>query len=194
MKGLIHSARALLADFASTLFFLALYALTGSVIVAVAAGMALALGQIGWQLTRKKPVDALQWISLVTVLAAGTTTLVTHNPVYVMLKPTVIYLLVGAAMLQRGWMLRYLPAIAIELVPDLAIGFGFVWAGLMFASAALNVVLALKLDVAAWGTAMTVWAAGSKAALFLGQYAVMRTVGRRRRFARTAHDAPLLAA
>ncbi len=194
MKELVHSGRALLADFASTLFFLALYALTDNVIVAVAAGMALALGQIAWQLARKKPVDALQWISLVTVLAAGTTTLITSNPVYVMLKPSVIYVLVGLAMLKRGWMMRYLPAIAIEMVPDLAMAFGYVWAGLMFVSATLNLALALSLGVAAWGTVMSIWAIASKVALFLAQYATMKIVGRRRWFARAGNSsAPMLA-
>ncbi|HEY0265626.1 MAG TPA: septation protein IspZ, partial [Rhizomicrobium sp.] len=112
MKTLIHSARALLSDLASTLLFFTLYAATGHVAVAVAAGVTLALGQIGWQVWRKRPVDALQWISLVTVLASGAATLATHDPVFVMLKPSVIYGLVGLAMLKRGWMLRYLPAIA----------------------------------------------------------------------------------
>ena len=54
-------------------------------------------------------------------------------------------------MLKRGWMNRYLPPIALETVPDLAIGFGYVWAGLMFFSAALNLVLALSLSVTQWG-------------------------------------------
>jgi intracellular septation protein len=193
VKELIHSGRALLADFASTLFFLALYALTGSIVISVTAGMALALGQIGWHLARKQPVDALQWISLVTVMAAGAATLFTHNPVFVMLKPSVIYVLVGWAMLKRGWMLRYLPTIAMETVPDMAVRFGYIWAGLMFFSAALNLVLALSLGVVAWGTAMTVWATGSKIALFVFQYALMKTIGRRRYRTRNSGH-PLLAA
>ena len=186
MKDLLHAGRALLSDLASTLFFFALYALTGNIILSVAAGMALAAGQIGWQFAHKKPVDALQWVSLVVVMASGTATLVTHNPAFVMLKPSVIYLLVGGAMLKRGWMLRYLPAIAIETVPDMAIGFGYVWAGLMFFSAALNLVLALTTSVMTWGAAMSVWGSASKMALFFIQYGVMKTVGRRRYRARLA--------
>jgi intracellular septation protein len=180
MKELLHSARALLTDMASTLLFFALYALSGNVALSVAAGMALAAAQIGWQLAHGKPVDAMQWVSMVAVMASGTATLVTANPVFVMLKPSLIYLLVGAAMLKRGWMLRYLPAIAIQTVSDLAVRFGFVWAGLMFFSAGLNLVLALTLSVVGWGAAMSVWATGSKIALFAIQYAVMKTVGRRR--------------
>ncbi len=41
-------------------------------------------------------------------------------------------------MLKPGWMTRYLPPEALEYVPDLGYAFGFVWAGLMFVSAVLN--------------------------------------------------------
>jgi intracellular septation protein len=184
MKELAHAGRALLSDLASTLFFFALYALSGNVILSVAAGMALAAAQIGWQFAQRKPVDALQWVSLVVVMASGTATLVTRNPTFVMLKPSLIYLLVGAAMLKRGWMLRYLPAIALETVPDMAIGFGYLWAGMMFFSAALNLGLALSCSVVTWGAVMSVWGIASKLALFFLQYGVMKTVGRRRYRAR----------
>ena len=181
MKDILHSARALLLDLAATVVFFLLYRITHSLPLAVIAGLMLAIGQIGWQLARHKPVDALQWVSLVTVAAGGTAALKTGNPLYVMLQPSVLYLLVGWAMLQRGWMNRYLPARALAIVPDLGLRFGYVWAGLMFVSAAVNLVLALSLDVAAWGVAITSWGIASKAALFLIQYAVMKSIGRRRR-------------
>lgn len=186
MKNLALAARALLLDFASTLLFMALYAWTASVEASVAAGIALALAQFGWKLLHREWPDALQWISLLLVLASGSATLAVHNPVFVMLKPSAIYLLVGFAMLQKGWMIRYMPAIVMELMPDLAVAFGYVWAALMFLSAALNLILAGDLDVTAWGAIMSVWAIASKAALFLAQYGIMRFIGRQRRRARMA--------
>ena len=177
---MLHSGRALLADLASTVLFLALDVLTGSVVLAVALGFALALGQIGWQLWRLNRIGRLQWVSLFLVIASGSATLLTHNPIFVMLKPSVIYLVVGWGMMERGWMNRYLPPRAIQYVPDLGIRFGYVWAGLMFVSAALNVALALTCSVELWGTAMTTLGIGSKALLFLGQYAFMKSTGIRR--------------
>ena len=103
-----------------------------------------------------------------------------------MLKPSLIYLAVGAAMLKRGWMNRYLPPRALEFVPDLAITFGYVWAGLMFFSAALNLVLALTLSVVAWGTVMSIWGIASKTLLSLASFGIMKTIGRRRVHARDA--------
>lgn len=182
MRSLLSAARTLLMDLASTILFFCLYALTGDITLAVTLGLVLAIAQIGWQLLRHKPVDALQWVSLVVVIASGSATLITRNPVFVMVKPSLIYLMVGAAMLRRGWMKRYLPPRALETVPDLAIGFGYAWAGLMFFSAALNLALALSLSVTAWGTAMSAWGIASKFALFFIQYGVMKSTGRRRRY------------
>jgi intracellular septation protein len=181
MRSLLGSAKVLLSDLASTLFFLVLFLLTKNLILSVALGMALGITQIGLELARKKPVETMQWLSLFLVLASGTTTLLTNDPRFVMVKPSVIYVIVGIVMLKPGWMNRYLPAIAIEVVPDIAFIFGFVWAGLMFASAALNLILALTLDTATWAIVMSIWGMASKIVMFLVQYATMRLIGVRRR-------------
>jgi intracellular septation protein A len=180
MRNLFEAGKLLFLDMAATLFFLVLYLLTHNVTLSVLLGMALGIAQIGWQLVRGKPIDTMQWMSLFLVLGAGAVTLITHDPRFVMIKPSVIYLIVGVVMLQRGWMNRYLPPIAIELVPDIAVIFGYVWSGLMFFSAALNVVVALNFDVATWSVAMSIWAVASKAVLFLIGYATMRIIAGRR--------------
>lgn len=186
MKEFLHSARAVLTDMAATLFFLALYTLTHSIALAVAAGLALALGQIGWELARRRSVDALQWIGLAVIVSLGTATLISGNPLFVMLKPSLIYCLVGAAMLKRGWMLKYLPERALQYVGDLGVTFGYVWAGLMFFSAALNLVVAQRLSVIGWAAFMGVYATASKIALFVVQYGVMKLIGKRRAYTRQA--------
>jgi intracellular septation protein A len=180
VKALLSAARPLLTDMASTILFFCVYAVTGRLVVAVALGLGLAVGQIGWELLRRRPVDTLQWISAAVVLSSGSAALITNNPVFVMVKPSLIYLLVGAAMLKRGWMCRYLPPRALEFVPDLAVTFGYVWAGLMLLSATLNLILALNLSVTAWGVAMFAWSIASKTTLFLSQYGLMKFIGRRR--------------
>ena len=180
MKNLIEAGRVLLLDLASTLLFLALYLLTDNLLASVGIGMALGVVQIAWQLLRAKPIGAIQWLSVILVLASGAATFFTKDPHFVMLKPSVIYAIVGLVMLKRGWMNRYLPPIALATVPDLGIAFGYIWAGLMFFSAALNVVLALTLDAGTWAAVKSVWAIGSKAGLFLIQYTVMKSTGVRR--------------
>ena len=183
MKDLFESGKLLLLDMAATLFFLGLYLLTHNIPLSVVLGMALGIAQIGWQFARGKPIDTMQWMSLFLVLGAGTVTLITNDPRFIMIKPSAIYIIVGVVMLKRGWMNRYLPPIAIELVPDIAVILGYVWSGLMFFSAALNVIVALNFDVVAWSVTMSIYGVASKAALFLIGYTVMRSIGvaRRRR-------------
>ena len=197
MRNLFEAGKLLLLDMASTLFFLVLYLLTHHVALSVVLGMALGIAQIGWQFTRGKPIDIMQWMSLFLVLGAGTVTLITNDPRFVMIKPSVIYIIVGVVMLKRGWMNRYLPPIAIELVPDIAVILGYVWSGLMFFSAALNVIVALNFDVVTWSVTMSIYGVASKAALFLIGYTVMRSIGvarRRRQLLDATGDRPRAAA
>ena len=177
MKDLFESGKLLLLDMAATLFFLGLYLLTHNIPLSVVLGMALGIAQIGWQFARGKPIDTMQWMSLFLVLGAGTVTLITNDPRFIMIKPSVIYIIVGVVMLKRGWMNRYLPPIAIELVPDIAVILGYAWSGLMFFSAALNVIVALNFDVVTWSVTMSIYGIVSKALMFLIGYTVMRTIG-----------------
>jgi len=131
----------------------------------------------------------MQWMSLFLVLSAGTVTLITNDPRFMMIKPSVIYIIFGVVMLKRGWMNRYLPPIAIELVPDIAVIVGYAWWGLMFFSAALNVIVALNFDVGIWSMTMSIYGIVSKALMFLIGYAAMRTIGAARR-RRLASDRP----
>jgi intracellular septation protein len=119
-------------------------------------------------------------MSLFLVVASGAATLLTNDPRFVMVKPSLIYIVVGVVMLKPGWMNRYLPPIAKAVVPDIAVIFGFVWSGLMFFSAALNVLVALNLSVMTWASFMSAYGVVSKLGLFLIQYAIMRYVGGRR--------------
>ena len=91
---------------------------------------------------------------------------------------------------------RYLPPVAIALVPDIALIFGYVWSGLMFFSAVLNVIVALNFSVVTWSVAMSIYGIVSKAALFLIAYATIRIIAGRRYRQRLGEiaDAPLRAA
>ena len=189
MKSLLHAGKFLLLDMASTMFFLAVLLFTDNVPLAVALGIGLGVLQFGWQVLRKKPIDTMQWMSLFLVVASGTATLLTNDPRFVMIKPTIIYVIVGVVMLRPGWMNRYLPAVAIEVVPDLAFFFGYVWSALMFGSAALNVYVLMHYDLATWAAFMSAWGIASKLGLFLLQYGLMRFVGVRRRRAREGSPA-----
>jgi intracellular septation protein len=180
MKDLFLAARVLLLDMASMVLFLVVVLLTDNLALAAALGMTLGVAQIGWQFFRRQPVEALQWLSVIQVLVAGTATLLTDDPRFVMLKPSVVSFVLGVVMLRRGWMNRYLPPFALATMADIGVIFGYVWAGLMFFSAALNLALALALDTRTWSEVMSAWGFASNIGLFLIQYAIMNFIGRRR--------------
>jgi len=181
MKNLLVSAKFLALDLASTLVLLVVLRLTHSIPIAAGLGVSIALGQVGYDLIRRKPVHPLLWLSLVVVVASGAATLVTQDARFIMIKPSVISFVFGLIMLKRGWMDRYLPPIALELVPDIAVIFGYVWAGSQFLGAALNIVVALRFDAVTWASIMSIYHTATLVGLFLIQYATMRFIGGRRR-------------
>ena len=181
MKSLFRSATFLLLDMASTFFYLAVYLTTKSIPIAAVAGIGLGIAQVVWERSRGKPIETMQWMSLFLVVASAVATVLTHDPRFVMLKASAIYVIIGVVMLKPGWMNRYLPKEAIEIVPDIAFVFGFIWAGLMFLSAIVNVVAAMQLSVLAWTGFMSTYALATKLGLFGIQYTTMRFIALRRR-------------
>jgi intracellular septation protein len=177
MKSLFHAGKFLAIDMASTIFFLILFSLTKNVVLSVALGMALGIAEIAWERARGRRIDTMQWLSLFLVLATGAATFLTKDPRFILIKPSVIYVIVAIVMLKPGWMNRYLPERAMQIVPDIGVKFGFVWSALMFFTAILNIVVALKFSLGTWAAFMSAWAIGSKLTLFLIQYATMRLIG-----------------
>lgn len=180
MKHLLPAAKWLGADFASTIFFVVLYALTRNAMLSTACAMGLGIAQIVWLKARGRPVDAMQWSLLGLVLAFGTASLITHDSRFIMFKPTLVMLAVAAVMLKRGWMNRYLPPVVTENAPETGVIFGYVWAGMMALSAVLNAVVALTCDARTWGTFVAVYPLASKLALVAIQYPIMRAMVTRR--------------
>jgi intracellular septation protein len=193
MKSLLQSAKFLALDMASTFFFLGLYAVTRSIPISVAAGVALGIAQIVWEIWRKRPIETMQWLSLFLVLTSGAATLLTNDARFVLYKASIIYVIVGVVMLKPGWMNRYLPAVAIEVVPDIAYIFGFIWAGLMFVSAVVNLWVATHYSFLVWTAFMSSYALVTKLGLFLIQYGTMRFIGVRRRRAQLGAPEPVAA-
>jgi intracellular septation protein A len=164
----------------STLLFVGVLLLTHNALLSIGLGVALGVAQIGAQFARKKPIDTMEWLSLFLVIAAGTATLITDDPRFILFKPSVIYAIVGIVMLKPGWMNRYLPAIAQVVVPDVAIIVGYLWAGLMFVSAVVNAYVALSFSTATWALVMPAYGIVSKVVVFLIGFAALRFTARRR--------------
>lgn len=185
MRYALTAGLFLLEDLLSTVFFMVLLGVTHDVTLATGAAIAIGVGQVALCWFRGKPVDAMQWLSLGLVVVMGGASLLTHDPRFVMVKPTVVLTAVGVVMLKKGWMNRYLPPVVTDNAPGLGMVFGYVWAGMMFATAALNLAVAFGTDPKTWALVMSTVPLASKIALFLIQFATMRIlVGRKVRATR----------
>lgn len=177
MRHFLQTAAPLAEDFASAFIFLGLKLAGLDVRVAIALAIVFSLGQFAWSLLRKRPIGALQWMSLGLVIVMGGASLVTHDPRFLMIKPSVIYVVVGVTMLQPYWMRRYMPEVARGRIGDQPILIaGYVWAGLMLLTAGLNAYVALAFSLAQWALFMAIFPMASKIALFLAQYLVFRAI------------------
>jgi intracellular septation protein A len=175
MKNLAYAARPLVNDFLSTIFFLVLISAGVEVRIATACAIAFGVGHLLLLKLLGKPIALLQWAGLGLVLVFGTASILTHDPRFIMAKPTVVYLAIAAVMLKPGWMLRYMPPIAKGHAEQAMVAFGYVWAGLMALTAVSNLVMAVWFTKD-WPMFMAVFPMASKIALFAVQFAVIRHI------------------
>ena len=67
-------------------------------------------------------------------MVLGSAAVLTRNPHFMTVKPTIVHLAVAAVMLRRGWMIRYLPEIVRRNVPEPTIvATGYAWTTLLAA-------------------------------------------------------------
>ena len=90
MKSFLHSAGLLIRDLASSLVFILLFSITHDAVLSACLGMLLGMAQIAIQFVRRKLIDAMEWLSILLVLASGTATVLTDDPRFVLFKPTAI--------------------------------------------------------------------------------------------------------
>jgi intracellular septation protein len=176
----------LLSDLLAALVYLAVFALTGKIVIAASVAVAVALLQFGLAVVRKRALSLMQWMGLGLVVVLSALTLITKDSRFIQLKPTIAHIAIGVVMLKPGWQLPYLPPIAKELLPPrLLIGWGYAWAGLMFAMGLANLAATQWLSLKGWGLVLTGLLFG-KLIFFFMEYASLRLAGRKIRAQRSA--------
>ena len=173
MNTFAQAAKPLLNDLFSSLLFACLLIAGVDPLTATIIAMATGVGHVVLMLGLRRSIAPLQWASLGLVLVFGAASLIVHDPRFLMAKPTVIYLVLAAFMLRKGWMIRYMPPIARGRAQGVVIAYGYVWAGLMALTAGLNLIFAVALPEH-WPLYKAIFPITSKLALFGVQYAHMR--------------------
>lgn len=141
--ALLKAVRPVLRDFLSTIVFVACIWITGNIVLATAIGIAVGVVQTIWMLVLRKPIGALQWLSLILVAVLGTTTIITHNGLFFKLKSSIIALVLAVVMLRRQWLWPYLPPVIRDNLDVATITQAAkAWAVMFVALAVANAVVA----------------------------------------------------
>ena len=164
----------LATDFFSTIMFLAVYFATDQVLLATGVAIAAAVAQVVHARIKGDLLGFMTYASLALVIVLGSATLLTSDPRFVLAKPAIAHFAIGAIMLKRGWMLRYMPPIVVETIPEYVTAAGYAWAALMFALGAGTIAMALTGDIKLWALYVSVVAIGAKIAAFAVQYVAFR--------------------
>jgi intracellular septation protein A len=164
----------LLTDFLSTIVFLVLYLTSGSVVLATSVAIAGAVAQVVYSRIKGQRLSFMTYASLALVIVLGSATLLTSDPRFVLAKPSIAHFAIGVIMLKRGWMLRYMPPIVTETIPEYVTIAGYAWAALMFALGLGTIAVALTGDLRLWTIYVSVVAVGAKLVAFAVQYAAFR--------------------
>jgi intracellular septation protein len=166
----------LATDFLSAIVFAAIYLATGNVVLATAVAIAGSIAQIIYSHLKGQPLSFMTYASLGLVIVLGTATLLTNDPRFVMAKPSIAHFAIGAIMLKRGWMLRYMPAIVTETIPEYVTFAGYAWAALMFVLGLGTIAAAATGDLKLWAIYVSVVLLGAKFVAFAVQYVAFRTL------------------
>lgn len=175
MKNISEALKPLLSDLASSIFFAALFAITGNIYLSTGIAIAIGVGQIAIEMLRGKPVAAMQWASLALVVVFGGLTLWLHDPRFVIAKFTIAKIAIGAVMLKPNWMSRYLPKIVTDTLSAAELTFySAMWPVMMFAMAGANLYVGLVMGTEAWKWFLATVPVAAPWVLFALQYATIR--------------------
>ena len=150
MSGRGYTLRDFAADLTPMIVFLLVFLASKNIYLATGAGIGLSALQIGWSFARKSPIGMLQWAGLGLIAVFG------------------------AVMLKRGWMERYVPETIRDVARPMLNVFGYIWSGLMFFTAALNLLLVFTVDPTTWAKFNLIFPPMSIIGLFLVQNVFMR--------------------
>jgi len=164
------------SEFLCTIVFLVIYLAAEEVILATSVAIAGAIGQVIYTRIKGQTLGYMSWASLALVIVLGGATLLTHDPRFVLAKPAIGHVAIGLIMLKRGWMLRYMPDIVTQTIPEYVTSAGYAWAALCFVLAAGTVAVASTGDMKLWALYVSVVLIGAKLVAFAIQYVAFRVL------------------
>jgi intracellular septation protein len=144
----------LLLDFFPIILFFVAFKLAG-IYVATGVAIVATIAQIAWLRWRTGKVETMQWLSLGVIVLFGGATIVAHNDTFIKWKPTVLYWLMGGALLAgqvffRKNLLKSLMGAQLQL-PDVAWRvMNWNWIAFFAVMGVVNLWVAYTFDTDTW--------------------------------------------
>lgn len=144
----------LLLDFFPILLFFAAFKFAG-IYAATAIAIVATIMQIGYLRYKTGKVEPMQWISLGVIVLFGGATLISHNDTFIKWKPTVLYWLMGSALLIgqlvfKKNLLKSLMGAQMDLPEDAWRLTQWSWVGFFAVMGCLNLWVAFNYDTDTW--------------------------------------------
>jgi intracellular septation protein len=113
------------------------------------------LAQVAWLVARGRKVDVMLWVSLVLVVVLGGATIYFHNETFIKWKPSVLYWVMGGALLLSELLfgknlLRALLGEQMDLPGPVWQRLNLAWAGFFAVMGVLNLWVAYNFSTDAW--------------------------------------------
>lgn len=144
----------LLIDFFPIILFFVAFKL-GGIYVATTVAIAATVVQIAYLRLRHGKVEAMQWLSLGVIVVFGGATLVAHNETFIKWKPTVLYWLMGGALVVGQWFfrknfVRTLMQAQMQLPDPIWLRLNWAWSAFFLSMGLLNLWVAYQFDTETW--------------------------------------------
>lgn len=125
------------------------------ILLATAVAIIATVAQISWLLARRKPVDAMLWISLAIIAVFGGATIWFHDEQFIKLKPTVLYwcfaaVLLAAPLLFGKNLIKALMGKQLSLPEPAWRKLNFAWVTFFTGMGALNLYIGSHFSLEFW--------------------------------------------
>ena len=144
----------LLLDFFPIILFFAAFKIW-DIYVATAVAIVATIGQIAWFRYSTGKVETMQWLSLGVIVLFGGATIALQNETFIKWKPTVLYWLMGGALLAgqvffRKNLLKSLMGSQMALPDEAWRVMNWSWAAFFAAMGVINLWVAFNFDTETW--------------------------------------------
>ena len=144
----------LLFDAFPIILFFAAFKFAG-IFVATGVAIAASRAQIGYLRLKGARIEPMQWISLGVIVVFGGATLISHNDTFIRWKPTVLYWIMGGALLVgqllfRRNLLKALMGTQMELPEPAWRMMNWSWIVFFALMGVLNLWVAFNFDLNTW--------------------------------------------